>query len=233
MLESVQGRLATHMGIFLANGEPCRMRVRDFCYYYRVLKAGFCEFQEAITGAEPPDPADYRGYGSWTQHAESLLQQADHPSFVANIRSSQIKHLRLAGIRTVKDLLASRGTRVAGLAVAAHQRLCDQAELQRASSGSAIPLYRVLPHDRQGIGLSLLPPASPADVCFDIEGYPLISGGLEYLLGVTHLDAGCLHFLDWWAHDRDQEKESFRDFIGWIFSKRQQDPAMHVYHYAP
>ena len=79
----------------------------------------------------------------------------------------------------------------------------------------------------------MLPPASSADVCFDIEGYPLISEGLEYLLGVIHLDSGRLRFSDWWAHDRDQEKESFRNFIGWIFSKRQQDPAMHVYHYAP
>ena len=233
MLASVQGHLSTHMGVFLASGERCRLRVKDFYYYYRALKTRFCEFQEAITGSQPPDPADYRGYGNWTQHAESLLQQADHPSFVANIRSSQIKLLRLAGIRTVKGLLASKGKGVAGLSVGAHQRLCDQAELQRASAGRAIPPHRVLPHDREGIGLSLLPPASSADVCFDIEGYPLISDGLEYLLGVTHLESGQMRFLDWWAHDRDQEKESFRDFIGWIFSKRQQDPAMHVYHYAP
>jgi uncharacterized protein len=233
MLASVQGQLPTYMGIFLANGERCRLRLQDFYYYYRVLKAGFCQFQEAVAGSEPPDPADYREYGRWTNHAEGLLKQADDPSFVANIRFSQIKHLRLAGIRTVKDLLASRGTRVAGLAVAAHQRLCDQAELQLASAGSALPLYRVLPHDREGIGLSLLPPASNADVCFDIEGYPLIPGGLEYLLGVTYLDAGGLRFSDWWAHDRDQEKQSLQEFIAWIFAKRQQDPAMHIYHYAP
>jgi predicted RecB family nuclease len=233
ILASVQGHLATHMGIFLANGERRRLRVRDFYYYYRVLKAGFCEFQEAIAGGEPPDPADYREYGRWTSHAERLLKEADHPSFVANIRFSQIRRLGLAGIHTVKELVASKGTLVAGLAVAAHQRLCDQAELQLASAGSAIPMYRVLPHDREGIGLSLLPPVSSADVCFDIEGYPLIQGGLEYLLGVTHLESGQLCFSDWWAHDRDQEKQSFREFIGWIFSKRQQDPAMHVYHYAP
>src|SRR5580704_10052777 len=36
ILASVQGHLATHMGIFLANGERRRLRVRDFYYYYRV-----------------------------------------------------------------------------------------------------------------------------------------------------------------------------------------------------
>ncbi len=233
MLANVQGSLSTHVGIFLANGERCRLRLRDFYYYYRVMKAEFCEFQDGITSSKPPDPADYREYGRWANHAERLLKQADHPSFVANIRSSQIRRLRLAGIRTVKDLLTSRGTRVPGLVATTHERLCDQAELQLASAGSAIPIYRVLPPDREGMGLSLLPPASQADVCFDIEGYPLVPGGLEYLLGATHLDSGKVSFSDWWAHDRDQEKQSFRYFIGWVFSKRQQDPTMHVYHYAP
>jgi uncharacterized protein len=233
MLASVQGELPAHMGIFLANGERCRLPLRDFIYYYRVLKTGFLDFQNGITGSECPDPAEYREHGRWSSYAQNLLRQADDLSFVANIRASQIKQLRLSGIRTVKDLLATTGTLVPGLATKTHQRLCDQAELQIASSGIAIPQYRVLPHDREGVGLSLLPPTSPGDVCFDIEGYPLISGGLEYLLGVVYLDSGCPRFLDWWAHDRDQEKKSFRDFIGWIFSKRQEHPSMHVYHYAP
>ena len=111
MLAGLQGRLSTHVGIFLANGERRRLRLQDFYYYYRVLKNGFCEFQDAITSSGLPDPADYREYGRWTQHAERLLKEADHPGFVANIRSSQIRHLRLAGIRTVKGLVASRGTR--------------------------------------------------------------------------------------------------------------------------
>jgi uncharacterized protein len=233
MLARVQGRLPTHLGIFLANGERCRLQLQNFFYYYRVLKTGFVAFQDGITTSEYPDPANYREHGRWRTYAEQLLRAADDLSFVANIRSSQIKRLRLAGIRTVEALLASTGTRVPGLATTVHQRLCDQAELQFVSAGHVIPTYRVLPHDREGTGLSLLPPASSADVCFDIEGYPLVSGGLEYLLGVTDLDSGCLRFSDWWAHDPDQEKQSFRDFKGWILSMRQQDPGMHVYHYAP
>lgn len=233
MLAGVQGCLPKHVGIFLATGERCRLPLRDFYYYYRVLKAGFCDFQDGITSSAPPDPADYREHGRWSGHAENLLKQADDLSFIANIRSTQMKRLRQAGIRTVHGLLASRNVRVAGLAENTQKRLCDQAELQVASAGCIVPKYRVLPHDRDGIGLSLLPPASPADVCFDIEGYPLIPGGLEYLLGVTHLEAGSPRFADWWAHNRDQEKRSFQDFIAWIFWKRQQDPAMHIYHYAP
>ena len=37
---------------------------------------------------------------------------------------------------------------------------------------------------RKPVGLVTLPPDHPADVFFDMEGYPLVSGGLEYLFGV-------------------------------------------------
>jgi uncharacterized protein len=69
-------------------------------------------------------------------------------------------------------------------------------------------------------------------MCFDIEGYPLIEGGLEYLLGVTYCENGKLEFRDWWAHDRLQERSSFESFIDWTYARWKQHPAMHIYHYA-
>jgi predicted RecB family nuclease len=66
-----------------------------------------------------------------------------------------------------------------------------------------------------------LPPPSPNDIAFDIEGYPMVEGGLEYLLGVTYQQDGALVFKDWWAHDRAQEKVSFEAFIDWTVTFRQ------------
>ena len=81
-------------------------------------------------------------------------------------------------------------------------------------------------------GLSLLPPHSNQDVFFDIEGYPLLDGGLEYLWGVAYFDReGKRVFRDYWAHNRDDEKKSFSEFISWIFSRWKQDPTLHIYHY--
>ena len=81
-------------------------------------------------------------------------------------------------------------------------------------------------------GLALLPPQSPLDVYFDIEGYPLLRGGLEYLFGVTYLEHGAPRFLGWWAHDAGQEKRAFEGFVDWVFARWQADPALHIYHYA-
>lgn len=233
MLAPIQGRLPANVGIFLATGERHRLRTPDFVYYYRVVREKFLEFQDGIRPSELPDPADYREHGRWSGHAGRLLEAADAVARVANIRSTQIKRLHAAGIRTMTRLSESGDVGVPRLALSTHYRLCEQAGLQLVSARNPAPQYHVLPHDREGIGLCLLPPASPADICFDIEGYPLIPGGLEYLLGATHLEAGSLHFKDWWAHDPDQEERCFREFIQWVYGRRRQDPAMHVYHYAP
>ena len=78
----------------------------------------------------------------------------------------------------------------------------------------------------------LLPPASAMDVFFDMEGFPLVSGGLEYLFGVVHVVDGQPQFADWWAHDALQEKLAFQGFVDWVFTRWQSDSGMHIYHYA-
>lgn len=105
------------------------------------------------------------------------------------------------------------------------ERLKTQANLQIKAKGVGAPLYQVREVDPSSgrLGLSLLPPASPNDIFFDIEGFPLAYGGLEYLLGAVHLEAGNPEFSDWWAHDSVQEKRAFEDFIDWAHSKWSDD----------
>ena len=69
---------------------------------------------------------------------------------------------------------------------------------------------------------------------FDMEGYPLVAGGLEYLFGVYGLNGqtGSLEFKDWWAHNRDEEKLAFEDFLDWVFHRWKSNPGMHIFHYA-
>ncbi len=65
-------------------------------------------------------------------------------------------------------------------------------------------------------------------------GYPLMVGGLEYLFGASTRTQSpdSFTFQDWWAHDRDGEKIAFEGFVDWVFSRWQQHPGMHIYHYA-
>jgi uncharacterized protein len=82
-------------------------------------------------------------------------------------------------------------------------------------------------------GLTFLPPQSKLDVYFDIEGYPLVDGGLEYLFGAVTVEDAEPQFHDWWAHNAAEEKRAFENFVDWVIDRFRRDPAMHIYHYAP
>ena len=159
--------------------------------------------------------------------------ESDHISRVANIRKTQIKKFDQVGIKTMHSLATTELTYVKDMEISTLETLKNQARLQLASAGLAKPLFEVLPLDEENPrrGLALLPPASPIDVYFDMEGYPHIEGGLEYLFGAAYIDYDSLQFNEWWAHDRAAEKLAFEQFVDWIYSRWKTDPNMHVYHY--
>ena len=73
--------------------------------------------------------------------------------------------------------------------LAAQARLQCQTRADRTEKPDAPPRYELLPQtgaNGEPVGLAALPPDHPADVFFDMEGYPLAPGGLEYLFGVCH-----------------------------------------------
>ena len=141
------------------------------------------------------------------------------------------------------DLGVASGRLVPKLAADSLEKLVAQARLQcqtranRIITPDAPAPYEVLAQvgaNGEPVGLATLPPDHPADVFFDMEGYPLLPGGLEYLFGVSsnNQQTGALEFRDWWAHDRDEEKRAFEGFIDWVFERWEQNPGMHIYHYA-
>jgi predicted RecB family nuclease len=235
MLEALQGRLPEHAGIILGKGERKLLRIADYYFYYRSIKRAFLEQQQLFRPDSPPHLPGRAAYRHWTGYVASLLEARDDVSLVANIRGAQVEKLSAAGIKTMRDLADRTLELVPQIATDTFDRLRSQARLQLSSASGGPPAYELLPESienrRQGFGL--LPPPSPSDIAFDIEGYPMVEGGLEYLLGVTCHQDGELVFKDWWAHDRCQEKVSFESFIDWVYSRWKQDPTMHIYHYAP
>lgn len=234
MIVAVQGRLPVNFLAVLGNGKKETKRVRSFLYYFRSLRRRFLDFHQTFSASAFPNPGLSPSHGRWSTFAGEYLRATDHLSQVANITGTQIKKLEAAGITTLTDLATTSKTYVPHLLQPVLQRLKSQAELQRNSKGREKPLYQVRrPHpDDPRRGLALLPPSSPNDVYFDIEGYPLAKDGLEYLLGAVCLENGDSLFFDWWSHDQMQEKESFQAFVDWLHARWKADPSMHVYHYA-
>lgn len=234
MLEAVQGVRPEYITVALGNGENEVLRTDDYFYYYQSLKASFLRTQADFNKERMPDPADSKYFGNWSGYAEELLLDRDHLSQVATITRGQIKKLNAAGLHTVQDLVGLDTESVSGIAPSIYNRLRAQASIQSASRGLSVPLFEVLLGKRGAKqGLALLPPQSNLDVFFDIEGFPLDDGGLEYLWGNAYFDEnGERQFIDFWAHDHEQERECFQGFIHWVYDRWQQDPQMHIFHYA-
>lgn len=234
MLADIQGRRSQEFVVVLGDGNIQRLRTDDYFYYYKSVKKSFLEVHLNFDPSRMPDPADSNSFGSWDSYAKGLLKQADHLSLVATITRSQIKKLMLAGISTMEALAKTDIKRISGMNDAVFARLKAQAAIQKASEGRETPLYKVIePATGEKQGLALLPPRSSQDVFFDIEGFPMVEGGLEYLWGNTYFDNdNNRQFIDFWAHTPEQEKQAFKSFIEWVYDRWQQDPSMHIYHYA-
>lgn len=234
MLDAMQGGLPQTITLALGTGERQALRTADYYAYYQSLKNTYLTEQENFDPDQPPDPADSKSWGDWSGHAEQLLLSRDHLFQVANISRGQIKKLNQSGITTMTALAQSKLDRVPGINPLILARLKDQAAIQTTSVSGDTPAFRILTHPPgEKNGLALLPPSSPLDVFFDIEGYPLMEGGLEYLWGSTYYnETGKRDFKDFWAHDHAQEKATFEAFMRWVYARWQADPNMHIYHYA-
>jgi predicted RecB family nuclease len=153
----------------------------------------------------------------------------DHLVQVAGINKSQIEKLRKSGITTMAALAEATDTqRPEGFVPGSFDKLRKQAKLQTDFAKTGKHEYRLTDDPEIGV----LPPPSPGDIFFDMEGFPYFEekGGLEYLFGAITRESG---FHAWWAHDRTQEANSFEGFIRFAIDRLEKDPDAHIYHYAP
>lgn len=246
MLSAVTGEeMAKKIGVILGSDERVEFRVEDFIHYYRHIKSSFLAMQTGFSGnlRDCPEPLPRAEHGRWTSHAEKFFSDKDHLVQVAGITVGQMKKLETAGIATMAELAVASGQSVHKLDSGTLEKLVSQAELQcrtredRKDNPDAKPRYKVLPHkgpNGEAVGLATLPPSDPGDVFFDMEGYPLAAGGLEYLFGVwvRNETSGAFEFRDWWAHDREEEKVAFEGFVDSVFDRWKKNRGMHIYHYA-
>ncbi len=234
MLENLQGIRPEKLTVVLGDGTHKSFRTDDYFHFYSALKNQFLTFQANFDKDSPPDPSGVGQYSRWISEAERRIEEADHLARVAGIRKVQIRKLKLAGIYTVNGLANSSIDSVPKMEVSTFNALREQAKLQIQSRLDGKTAYKLIPTSAEDPfrGLAILPPHSDLDVFFDMEGYPLLLGGLEYLFGAVCVDGGTPEFKDWWAHNRDEEKVAFEQFVDWIYERWKRDDNMHVFHYA-
>ena len=159
---------------------------------------------------------------------DAMRHQNDDLLLVHNINGSQVEKLRQVGIHTVAALGGAAETdKPQNLEESIFNRLRIQAQAQTLTKATGEPVSFLLPDPM----LQYLPPADPGDIYFDMEGFPYYKqkGGLEYLFGNWTPEG---EFVDFWAHNREEEAEAFVAFMTWAMNRLNQNPGAHIYHYA-
>ncbi len=226
----VQGRVPERMHLVLGDEERESFRVDDFDAYYRRVRARFEDF----VGREPPTyplPVPHCPLCDWLPDCELRWARDDHLTLVAGLRRDQSVRLAESGVATLEQLAAAPPElRPPSMQPRTFENLREQAGLQLHHRRSDEHVTQLLEPEPLR-GLELLPPPSPGDLFFDIEGDPFWepSRGLEYLWGIV--DAGRA-FTALWAHDRAQEKRALEGFVDLVHARLCEHPDMHVYHYA-
>ena len=235
--------LTPHLGnrpeqfeLYLGGGTFKEFRTKDFWAWYQQLRDRYAEFLESFDPQAIPE--DERGdHGSWSAFIDERLEAQRDLILVADMRESQRKKLRAAGITSIDQLATSpRDAEIPQLDPRVFKQLQEQAEVQCSpKDAEGRPAYR-LRSLIEGKGLYALPAANAGDIWFDMEGFhdPVLGTKLEYLFGACYRDdeGKTPQFKAWWAHSPDEEKAAFQAWVDWVEERRRQHPGLRIYHYA-
>jgi uncharacterized protein len=228
LLAEAQGAGPERIHIVLGDRRRVTLRLADYLSYARRLRGRLEAF---IDGRPPtrPEPVPACDLCRWREHCGAEWDRADALCLVPGIRKSQRQKLEAAGVATVAAL-AANAAKVPRLAEETLARLRVQARLRAARRAGGAPTFELRPFE-PAKGLLRLPEPAAGDLFFDMEGDPLVEGGLEYLFGVYLEPGGAGEFKAFWAHDRDQERRATEEVLAFLRRHLAAHPDAHIYHY--
>jgi predicted RecB family nuclease len=252
-LERLQGVRPEWLHVALGGSARAveRFRVDDYMAYYRSARDRFlATLADDTPATDPPtgtypDPVDHCDVCRWAAECSTRRRRDDHLSLVAGISARQRRALTDRGVPTLEvlgDLPLPMEPPLKDVGESALLRVREQARIQlEGRRQDRLKFELFLPDDEAGVeldrGLASLPAPSPGDLSFDIEGDPYaFDDGLDYLFGVLEID-DTFHAI--WSRDEadefslDCERRAFERLVDLIIARLDQDPTMHVYHYAP
>ncbi|CAN8073510.1 unnamed protein product [Agarophyton chilense] len=216
---------------------PVRLDYRDLKHFFRRTKSDFLTFTRNFEECAPlPEPdAPVQMLSPWKSFATETLRTADSLQMIAGIRRSQVDKIRSrCGVSTLREFARIPPGELSNIVnrgelSPAYLRLQQQASVQYESRVSGSICYRKIYEHGQS-----MPEPSENDMFFDMEGYPLIENGLEYLFGVSTRKNGS--FKAWWAHTREEEEQAFIELLQWIRVRVEEQSKYesvrpHVFHY--
>ncbi len=261
MLATLQGTTPAEMHVALGGSARTveHLRVDDYAAYFRLVRGMFdahVESGEALPAYPPltrPDPVEHCDVCRWTVECKAWRREHDDLSLIAGIGSNQRRALRARDVDTLAAFAAAPlpfTPPLDGTSRESVARTHAQAAIQLRGRIEQQMLHELIPPSRlkdgtlePNRGLLSLPPPSPGDLFFDIEGDPFaLDDGVDYLFGVLEpglaTPDGSAAFHAIWSIDgaevtREAERRAFEQLIDLFMDRLERDPELHIYHYAP
>ena len=226
-------------GIVLGNRTLVLLSENEIIPAARLARAQLVESIERVN-ADSVAEALRSGQFDWNCASEKECAICEYPKLckksredtndillIAGVGKTLRSKLNAAGLKSLEDLVSHSGKKPKGVSTQSYEKAKAQAEIQlRQQRANNEPIHDLLPNPE----LRYLPQSDPADVFFDMEGFPYFeNGGLEYLFGNWTRDN---KFVPFWAHNRADEKDAFVLFMTWVHERMMQNPDAHIYHYA-
>jgi predicted RecB family nuclease len=171
------------------------------------------------------------GHCRWTEQCDAGRREARDISLIQEIRATTRAKLVQAGFGTMEAIAAATDEdRPSGVSVQTFERLRSQAAIQIEGEQAGEVVFEITDEQQ----LNSMPPRSPGDLWFDMEGDPHARDGkgLEYMFGYGYLRDGEFDFDHVDAYDSAGERVAFEAFIDHVMATWAKYPDMHVYHYA-
>jgi predicted RecB family nuclease len=223
-------------GLILGNRSLYQLKEAEILPAARLARA---ELEKSIRKVVSSDRSELLDKFAWHCAGTKQCEICEYPELCKDDRKATSDLLLVAGlgqtmraklmtarINTMRELADSALDKVPDVSAQTFEKLKLQANIQVKGDVSFRPEHELLANPM----LQYLPKPDPADVFFDMEGFPYFrDGGLEYLFGNWTKDVG---FVEFWATDRKSEREAFKEFMSWLHQRMMDNPNAHVYHYA-
>ena len=234
LLNDVLGKIPENFHLHLGGGKFKTFKTKDYYDWYKNIVD---KYEKFLSKFSIDDPLEYLpgDHGKWNKFVQKKLKEKGDIIQVHAMRMDQRKKFMEAGIKTIFDLKnIDLNNHKVDLNNGLIKRFKSQATLQVRTTSEDNPAYEIRPINEQEKGLKLLPIKNEGDMFFDFEGYPdpLTAEKLEYLIGITFKDKeGKYIYKSFWAHNSDEEKKAFSDFVKFINERKINYPSGKLFHY--
>ena len=236
LLEQIQEVLPKNFYIVLKTLEKERVPVSQVYEFFKYNKSKYEHFIKEDLEKTEPEKCQFCNVCPWIEECENIWIKNRHLNQVGGNNKNNIKKLKDAGIKTIDDLAAlSSKKKIDNLREETKAKLIKQANLQLEYEKTGKPKFEVIEENITLIkGFNLLPKPSKCDLFFDLESVPdyVVPGKLEYLFGIYYIEEGKEKFEAFWAHSKEQEKQSVIKFFDFTKKHFQKYPDSKIYHYA-